>query len=103
MTRQDREREREMTTGLISRHNGCGEEVESPHHQDHQWCLAWYWLCYWLWESVTGLFIGRLMFGLACGIQHTAVASYIRCKWLHTLTSDMSHEKEVPNIELHII
>ena len=39
------------------------------------------WLCYWLWESVTGLFIGRLMFGLACGMQHTAVASYIRCKW----------------------
>ena len=36
------------------------------------------WLCYWLWSSVTGLFMGRLMFGLACGMQHTAVASYIR-------------------------
>ena len=32
----------------------------------------------WLTPSVTGLFLGRLAFGLACGIQHTAVSSYLR-------------------------
>lgn len=35
-------------------------------------------LCYWAASSSTVLYIGRLCHGLACGMQHTAVASYLR-------------------------
>ena len=34
-------------------------------------------LCYWLGQDIGVLYVGRVLHGLACGIQHTAVASYI--------------------------
>ena len=34
-------------------------------------------LCYWLAPNTAVMYAGRVLHGLACGIQHTAVASYI--------------------------
>ena len=35
-------------------------------------------LCFWQGSSTTVLFLGRVIHGLACGIQHTSISSYIR-------------------------
>ena len=40
-------------------------------------------LCYWSAPTSTVLYIGRLCHGLACGMQHTAVASYLRYNHEH--------------------